>query len=43
MGFRFRKRVRLFKGALINLFKRRGYLSTTGISVETRAIQLTRP
>jgi hypothetical protein len=43
MGFRFLKRVRLIKGAWINLFKRGGYLSTTGIAVEARAIQLTRP
>jgi hypothetical protein len=30
MGFRFRKRVRLFKGAWINLSKQGGYLSIGG-------------
>lgn len=35
MGFRFRKRVRLFKGAWINLSKQGGYLSIGGHGLTT--------
>jgi hypothetical protein len=35
MGFRFCKRVRLFKGAWINLSKRGGYLSIGGHGLTT--------
>jgi Protein of unknown function (DUF4236) len=35
MGFRFRKRVRLFKGAWINLSKQGGYLSISGHGLTT--------